>query len=142
MQLIADSYERLLGRPLVAPFADGILALWQAPLAIVAHGTERDPCFFFGNLAALSAFEFPLEDFIGLPSRLSAEAPERAARQDLLDRVARHGFIEDYRGIRVTRTGRRFEICDAVVWNLVDTSGDCHGQAACFIPPADVAKPE
>jgi hypothetical protein len=132
--LIAESYARLLGKPLVDPGGDPAIALWRAPLAIVAHATEADPLFFFGNAAALVAFETDLDQFIGMPSRYSAEADERAARQSLLDRVALYGFIADYAGVRVTATGRRFRIENAVVWNLIDEAGIRHGQAACFAP--------
>ncbi|MFT4026575.1 MAG: MEKHLA domain-containing protein [Novosphingobium sp.] len=126
--LIAESFARLLGRPLAPP---GV-ALWEAPLAVVAHGTEPDPLFFFGNRAALAKFETTAERFVGMPSRLSAEAPLREERQALLDRVARHGFIDDYAGIRISVQGTRFPIRNAVVWNLIDAWGAVHGQAAAF----------
>lgn len=130
--LIADSFARLLGRPLVDGGDDVIAALWHAPVAVVAHGTEPDPVFFFGNRAALSAFDSDVAGFTVMPSRLSAEAPLREERQRLLDRVARDGFIDDYAGVRISASGRRFRIEGAVVWNLIDEHGLRHGQAACF----------
>lgn len=130
--LIAESFERLLGRPLVRSTGDVAAALWEAPQAIVAHDTQADPVFFFGNRAALAAFEYAVEQFIVLPSRLSAEAPLRAERQALLDRVSAQGFIDDYAGVRISATGRRFRIEGAVVWNLIDAQGQRHGQAAMF----------
>lgn len=130
--MIASSFERLLGRPLVAPGGDVVSALWHAPRAILAHGTEADPLFFFGNRYALDVFEYDLAEFLGTPSRFSAEAPLREERQALLDRVTRNGFIDDYSGIRITATGRRFRIEGAIVWNLVDAGGTRHGQAATF----------
>lgn len=132
--LIAESFERLLGRPLVPAGSDAIAALWEVPFAVVAHGTEDDPVFFFGNRAALDAFECDVETFTAMPSRLSAEAPLREERQHLLDRVTRDGFIDDYAGVRISATGRRFRIESAVVWNLVDAQGLRHGQAAMFAP--------
>lgn len=126
--LIAESFARLLGRPLVDP---GV-TLWEAPLAVVAHGTEADPLFFFGNRAALAMFETTPEEFVGMPSRLSAEAPLREERQALLERVTRDGFIDDYAGIRISAKGMRFPIQAAVVWNLIDAQGMVHGQAAAF----------
>jgi hypothetical protein len=36
--------------------------------------------------------------------------------------VAR-GFIDDYAGVRIARTGRRFLIQRATVWNLTDDQG-------------------
>jgi hypothetical protein len=130
--LIAQSFAALVGRALVEPGGDPVLALWRAPAAVVAHGTEADPLFFFGNRAALTAFDCAIERFVGMPSRLSAEAPLRDERRRLLDRVARDGFIDDYAGTRISATGRRFRIERAVVWNLVDARGVRHGQAATF----------
>ena len=130
--LIADSFERLLGRPLIASSADPVAALWAAPFVIVAHGTEPDPVFFFANAAALTAFDSDWPAFTAMPSRLSAEAPLRAERQALLDRVTRDGFIDDYAGVRISAKGRRFHIANAIVWNLIDEHGERHGQAATF----------
>jgi hypothetical protein len=132
LALIAESFARLLGRPLVDPAGDLVAALWLAPEAIVAHGVEPDPMFFFGNRAALLAFDCDVATFTTMPSRLSAEAPLRDERQALLDRVTRDQFIDDYAGIRISATGRRFRIAGAVVWNLVDARGERHGQAATF----------
>lgn len=130
--LIAESFARLLGRPLVAPGGPLAAALWHAPQAIVAHGTEDDPLFFFGNRAALVRFETTVDQFVGMPSRRSAEAPLRDERQALLDRVMRDGYIDDYAGIRISAWGTRFAIRDAIVWNLIDAHGLRHGQAAAF----------
>ena len=130
--LISESFERVLNRPLVPKGDDTLEALWQAPEAIVAHGTQADPLFFFANAAALAAFDTDVDTFVGMPSRLSAEIPQRAERQALLDRVTRDGYIDDYAGVRVTVTGRRFRIAGAIVWNLIDEHGAVHGQAARF----------
>lgn len=130
--LILESFERLLKRPLVAPGDDPVAALWDAPAAVVAHGTEADPIFFFGNRAALAAFECDVAAFTAMPSRLSAEAPLRGERQRLLDRVTLEGFIDDYAGTRIAASGRRFHIERAIVWNLVDADGKLYGQAATF----------
>jgi PAS domain-containing protein len=130
--LIAESYHRLTGRPPVDAAEEIEAALWSAPCAIVAHGTEPDPIFFYGNAAALALFDFSFKQFSRLPSRLSAEPLHRDERARLLDRVSRNGFIDDYNGIRVSSTGRRFRIEKATVWNLIDATGQVHGQAAAF----------
>jgi len=54
------------------------------------------------------------------------------ARGRLLERTRRDGYVDDYAGIRISRTGRRFRIEQAIVWNLVDAAGIHHGQAATF----------
>jgi len=130
--LIDESYRRLTGRQLVQPQDDLALAFWNAPRAIVAHGTEADPIFFYGNALALELFEMSADVFTRLPSRLSAEPMHRDERAELLDRVARDGFIDDYAGIRIAATGQRFRIEQAIVWNLIDAAGAVHGQAATF----------
>lgn len=131
---IATSYRQLTGDTLVAEDDrhDPVDALWVAPLAIVAHGTEADPVFFFGNRTALELFEFDFNAFTQLPSRLSAEPLLREERAHLLERVGRDGIIDDYSGVRISSTGRRFRISRATVWNLSDTNGHPLGQAAAF----------
>jgi hypothetical protein len=132
--LLPESFERLLGRPLIEPCQDVVAALWNAPFAILAHGTEPDPVFFFGNACALQVFECDVESFVRMPSRLSAEAPLRGERQALLDRVTARGYIDDYTGVRISAKGWRFSIGPAIVWNLIDETGGLHGQAATFVP--------
>ncbi len=130
--LIARSYERWTGRALVETDGDIVGALWSAPFAIVAHGTEADPVFFFGNETALGLFEMDYPTFTRLPSRLSAEPLLREERARLLQRVARDGIIEDYAGIRISASGHRFQIRNASVWNLIGPDGSPAGQAAAF----------
>ena len=79
-----------------------------------------------------AAFQLSWDEFIGLPSRLSAEAPERSERERLLARVTTHGFIDDYSGIRISKSGHRFRILRATVWNVSDAIGHGIGQAATF----------
>jgi PAS domain-containing protein len=130
--LVASSFEQLLGRPLIDLCTDSAAGLWRASPAILAHGTEADPIFFFANRRALELFEYDVETILRTPSRLSADAPVREERQALLDRVTAQGFIDDYSGVRIAATGRRFMIEQAIVWNLVDSEGNHHGQAAAF----------
>lgn len=137
---IADSYERLTGKPLVPGEGDPVVRLWSAPFAIVAHGTETDPVFFFGNQTALSLFEMTFDVFTRLRSRFSAEPLLREERARLLERVARDGIIDDYAGVRISATGKRFRITNASVWNLVDASGKAAGQAAAFAEWTPIVK--
>lgn len=132
-QLLADSYARLLGRPLVQqamPLADAAEWLYeQAPFAVLAHNTDPDPIFIYGNRAAQRRFEYSWDEITRLPSRLSAEAPNREERQQFLARVQRLGYEAGYKGVRVTKSGRRFMIEEATLWQLLDADGKLHGQA-------------
>ncbi len=131
LALIAQSYQRLTGKHLVEPFSP--LALWNAPCAIVAHGTEQEPVFFYGNRLALQLFEMSFEEFTRLPSRFSAEPVAQEERSRLLGRVKQQGFVDDYCGMRISKSGHRFRIANGTVWNLLDADGIYRGQAATFI---------
>ncbi len=137
LRLIVESYQRLNGNALLAEIPADIvalsLALWNAPRAIVAHGTEDDPIFFYGNRLALQLFEMDFDEFTRLPSRLSAEPLAQEAREKLLEKVARQGYVDNYSGMRIAKSGRRFMISDTTVWNLIDENGLQHGQAAVFV---------
>jgi hypothetical protein len=133
--LLLDSYRHWTGRELLAASSDPAETarrLFLAPFVVVAHGPDPDPCFNYGNAAALRLFELDWEGFMQLPSRRSAEPANRQGRAELLARVRRDGYIDDYSGIRISARGRRFRIERALVWNLIDTDGRHLGQAACF----------
>jgi MEKHLA domain len=136
--LLTDSYARLVEAPLVPPGKDADWLYREASFVVVAHGTDQDPKFIYANKAAQECFEYSWEEFMSLPSRLSAEAPDRAQRQALLQEVARNGFLSGYQGLRVAKSGRRFIIEDGVVWELLDQDGMRHGQAATFLSWRDV----
>jgi hypothetical protein len=106
--------------------------VFAAPFVLVSHGTEADPVLNYGNQAALNLWEMTWEELTRTPSRLTAEAPNRAERARLLAAVTRAGFIDDYSGIRISKNGRRFRIAQATVWNLLDEQGHHAGQAATF----------
>jgi hypothetical protein len=130
--LLTGSYARIVGERLV-PDGQGPVWLYNnAPFVVVAHNTAPDPRFIYANKSAQVCFEYSWDEFTRLPSRLSAEAPDRAERQQLLDAVTRNGFMAGYRGLRIAKSGRRFLIEDGLVWQLIDEDGISHGQAAVF----------
>jgi PAS domain S-box-containing protein len=133
-KLLADSYLRLLGKSLTP---DGMSAetatRWlyeEAPFGILAHNTDNDPTFVYGNRAAQNCFEYTWDELTSLRSRFSAEAPDREERRQFLENVQRDGFVTGYRGLRVTKSGKRFWIQDATIWQLTDEAGIYRGQAA------------
>lgn len=133
-RLLLASYQRLTGKELVPAGAPAQRArtLYTAGFVVVSHDTRTDPVFNYANLAAQTLFELDWESFVALPSRLSAEPVQREERQRLLDTVTRKGFIDDYAGIRVASSGRRFHVVAATVWNLTAEDGQYAGQAATF----------
>ncbi len=136
--LLTGSHRRLVGVPLAPEGADAAWLYADAPFAVLAHDGGADPRFVYANRAAQAAFGYAREEIVGLPSRLSAEAPDRAERQRLLDAVARDGFVTGYAGIRVRKDGRRFALKGGTVWQLIDEEGRIQGQAATFPLPAPV----
>ena len=130
LALVPESFVRLTGKPLADDAS--LEGLWKAHRVIVAHGVEPDPVFFYGNRMALDLFEMDYSRFVRLPSRYSAEPVNREERARLLERVSRDGFIDDYSGVRISASGKRFRIEQAVVWNLIEADGLIHGQAATF----------
>jgi len=128
LALIAESYARLTGAPLVP----GGEPLWSAPLAVVAHGMEASPRFFYANRLALDRFKMPAAQFIGMESRFSAGPADRAERAAMLAGLDARDVVQGYSGLRVASDGSFFRIEGAVIWNLVDEAGRRHGQAAAF----------
>jgi hypothetical protein len=140
--LLLRSYRLRTGRHLLDPGLpprDVARALYHAEFVVLSHDTATDPLFTYANLAAQARFEMPWRDIVGMPSRLSAEPMAREARARLLETVARQGYIDDYSGVRIARSGRRFLIDHATVWNLGD--GDYQGQAATFSQCRELTDP-
>ncbi|HVU27110.1 MAG TPA: MEKHLA domain-containing protein [Verrucomicrobiae bacterium] len=134
-QMLARSFRKWTGRDLLPGlFNPAGLArnVFEAPFVLVSHGTETDPVLNYGNRAALKLWEMSWDEFTRTPSRLTAEVPERAERARFLETVARDGFIENYSGVRISQSGKRFRIRNAIVWNLLSTDNQLCGQAAMF----------
>lgn len=129
-ELILSSYRHWTGQALTPARDDVDWTYAHAPFALLAHGSQAEPLFIYANLAAQRLFEYSLEQMLGLPSYLSAPQAQREARSALLRQVERDGLVRDYRGLRVSRTGRRFWIERTTVWKLLDGAGRSAGLAA------------
>ena len=134
-ELLLQSYYRLTQKPLLTPTGvnENIgQMLYEAPCGLVSHTTDDDPIFNYANQTALRLFEMDWVSFTSLPSRQSAEHVVQEERKRLLARVSENGFIDDYRGVRISASGKRFMIEDATVWNMIDENDVYRGQAAVF----------
>ena len=132
-ELILSSFYDVLGKHLIdakLSKEERYQALFQASFCVVSHNTNEDPIFNYGNQKALDLFEFDWESFTKLPSRHSAEAQTQEERNRLLTKVTENGFIDDYQGVRISSSGKRFFVKNAIVWNLFDKNGIYQGQAA------------
>jgi MEKHLA domain-containing protein len=133
--LILESYRHWLGEELLSHPADWeetAHLLFEAPFVVVSHGLGKDPILNYGNRQALELWEMTWDSFIQTPSRLTAEILSRPERAAMLKKVSAQGFSKDYRGVRVSSSGRRFRIEQAVIWNILDKKHHPFGQAAAF----------
>lgn len=134
--LLNSSFIRWTGRSLinVNTHNDNELsrALYDAPFVLLSHGIQHDPNFTYGNRTAQRLFAVNWSELVNMPSRCSAEPAAQDERERLLARVQRFGFVDDYCGVRIARTGQRFFVSQATVWNLIDDHNVCVGQAAYF----------
>ncbi len=131
--LLVSSFARLTGKTLLAPNSkDMARELYQAPFALVSHGTQADPIFCYGNQTALELWKMTWAEFITMPSRLCVEPTIHEERERLLAEANRQGYIDTYQGVRIAKDGQKFLIKDTVLWNVEDNQGNRYGQA-CII---------
>ena len=134
-KLLYDSFASVTGRSLLqGQFTPEEIArqLYEAPFVLLSHGIQPEPIFNYANKTAQRLWEMDWQQFTQLPSRLSAEPVAVAERQAMLEEAKRKGYISDYNGVRISSTGRRFIIKDAILWNIYDSAGTYQGQAATF----------
>lgn len=134
-QLLLDSYRHWLGRELIERVGDATAQaqrLFEVSSVVVSHGVELDPILNYGNQVALDLWEASWEQFTATPSRLTAESDNRPERERMLAQARANGYYEGYTGVRISATGRRFMVEQAVIWTVVDFSGRPRGQAAMF----------
>lgn len=135
IQQLLNSYRHWIGRELIERHGEPAFqarALFESPLVVVSHGTEADPILNYGNQTALDLWEMTWEQLIKTPSRLTAEPVNRAEREWMLEQARTRGFIDTYRGVRISGTGRRFLVENALIWNVLNARHERIGQAATF----------
>lgn len=134
-QRLLHSFQHWTGRSLFEVNGSPVeiaQALFEAPFVLVSHGTEPDPIFNYGNRRALELWEFSWEDFTQMPSRKCVEPVTQEERDRLLAAAATKGYIDHYSGVRISSTGKRFQIEDVILWNVLDEQNQRCGQAAVF----------
>ncbi|MEW2911555.1 MEKHLA domain-containing protein [Leisingera sp. JC11] len=129
-ELLLRSFEQATGRALLDN-ADAE-ALYRAPFPVLSHNTAADPVLTYGNLAAQALWEMGWEQLTSMPSRLTAEPAHREQRDAMFAEMRAKGFIGNYAGVRISASGRRFEIQGAVIWPLLGLDGKKLGEAASF----------
>ncbi|MEA5578996.1 MEKHLA domain-containing protein [Anabaena sp. UHCC 0451] len=133
-QRILNSFQHWLGYSLLDVTGSPLevaQALFAAPFVLASHGTEENPIFNYGNRKALEQWEMFWDEFTRTPSRKTAEAVEQEERNRLLADAGTKGFSY-FSGVRITSTGKRFQIEDGILWNLLDEQNQYCGQAAVY----------
>ena len=114
-------------------------ALWEPEakyriwFEILAHATQKlADLGVVPTSAAQALWEMDWAELTSMPSRLTAEPGHRGQRDAMFAQMREKGCIENYAGVRISATGKRFEIREAVIWRLVDADGVLRGEAATF----------
>jgi MEKHLA domain len=135
VNLLVSSLRKLKGDCLTdssLSMKDQAKQVYEAPYVLLAHNATADPVFQYANKMGLELFELSWDELIHLHSKYSAEPQNRNEREKLLNEVSAKGYADNYSGIRISKTGRRFEIKAATVWNIIDGDNIKCGQAAMF----------
>ena len=132
--LLASSFRTLLGKDLTPESSLENMAekLYNADFALLSHNGAEDRCFNYANQKAQELFEFDWNEFQGMPSRLSAEPDLREEREKMLDIATKQGYFSGYKGVRISKSGKRFFIDKCTIFNLIDENRKKIGQAATF----------
>ena len=135
VETLLDSFEKLVQKQIIVRTGDPIedLKLIEGgEFVLVSHNGGKDPILNYGNQFALNLWELNWKDFTKTPSRKTAEIDLRARREEMLKIAKEKGFYDEYEGIRVSSTGKRFRIKNAIIWNVLNKDNATIGQAAYF----------
>ena len=134
-QYLLDSYAQWVKQELIQRDGSPLEQaerLFNSAFVVVSHGVEDDPILNYGNQVALNLWAMDWHKFIQTPSRLTAEPVNREDRARMLEQAKVQGYISDYRGVRISSTGKRFLVDQAIVWNIHKPDGNAIGQGATF----------
>ncbi|MCP5245636.1 MAG: MEKHLA domain-containing protein [Burkholderiales bacterium] len=134
-QNMLDSYAHWIKHELIprtGSSCDQAENLFNCSFVVVSHALQDDPVLNYGNRVALNLWEMDWHQFTQTPSRLTAEPVNREERARMLLQAKEQGYISDYRGVRISRTGKRFFVDHAIIWNVINPDRAVIGQAATF----------
>ena len=133
---VARSFAHVTGRDLLAEAgidaaAPGMSA-WRGRFALLTHRGDQDAMLNYGNRFGLDLWECSWDQFTQTPSTATAPEGDVEERTQMMEAVARNGFVSGYEGRRISRSGRLFLIRNVTVWRLAEPSGTSFGVAAFF----------
>ncbi|MGW0793053.1 MEKHLA domain-containing protein [Streptomyces sp. NPDC002911] len=135
-ELLRSSHRRLTGRDLFVfirsvPADEAARWLYSSALfGLLVHNAYADPLFVCANRTAQECFGYAWDEFVEMPSQLSAAPGDRAHQEAFVRSVSENGYADGHRGLRRAKPGSRFWIENVTMWELLDAAGERHGQAA------------
>lgn len=134
-QYLLGSYAYWTGKELISRSGSSFeqaQRLFDSPFVVVSHGLQDDPVLNYGNRMALDLWEMDWDRFTQTPSRLTAEPVNREERARMLSQAKKQGYLSDYRGVRISSTGKLFLVEQATIWAIQQLDGTPLGQGAAF----------
>ncbi len=134
--IIIENLKRWTNYDLVQEYGFSLETLgeqvFNADFYLLSHNTAMDPVLTYGNQQVLDRWEVSWQELTAMHSRDTAKPIDRSQRAVLMAQVKLHNYISGYSGVRVSKTGKEFQILDGIVWNLFLNDGSFYGQAAWF----------
>jgi MEKHLA domain len=134
--LLLENLKRWTSFDLIAEYGFSLDTLgsqvFNADFYLLSHNNAADPILTYGNRQVLSQWEVSWVELTTMHSRETAKPIDRAERAAMMARVKADNYIDGYRGVRISKTGKEFTISDGIVWNVFAENGDFYGQAAWF----------
>ncbi|MEM7284418.1 MAG: MEKHLA domain-containing protein [Pseudomonadota bacterium] len=131
--LLKTNFEKLFEEPfpIQAPIESLGQIVYASSYSVLSHSNAAVPIFTYANLSAQSLWELGWAEITTMPSYQSAREDSQRDRAELLTKVQQDGCSKSYSGVRISSSGKRFEIKNVYVWNLYQDEAYV-GQAALF----------
>ena len=134
--IMLENLKRWTGQDLIKKYAFSLDRLgeqvFNANFYILSHNQAADPILTYGNNRVLQQWEISWAELTTMYSKNTAKPVDRSARLTAIEQVNLNNYINNYGGVRISKTGKEFTILNATLWNLFDNESNSYGQAAWF----------